>query len=838
MKNREYKTLAAMALVMSLTAGLFYTAPAALYAKENTGKSESSAYYKKVNAAAKTTDVKPLKDETVYAKIDGSGTVMSVTVSDQLKNIKDLDQIKDISALKKIENLKGDEEFSKNDNVLTWSGDNKDICYQGTTKQPLPVSVKISYKLDGKDITADELNGKSGHLIMKYQYENTTGNKNEEFTPFLMVTGLILDSDKFTNVQVNNGKLLSDGDRNIVLGMGLPKMKEHLNIKDLDIPDSFELEADITNYEAAEGITIAANDVFNNLDTKKLNSLSDLKGSMKRLQDSSNQLVGGSGELQKGLDTLLFSSGALPDGIEKLSSGSSTLKAGTEILYEGSSTLANGSSTLADGTGLLLTGTGELHSGTDELDNGLKLVSGKVSGELLPGAKALDNGVLKMQKSLSSQLPGLCEGISSLSTGVNQAADGAAALDAGIGKAAAGAFALSDGMDTAAAGITGLNQGLQNAAQTASVLSNDAQQLKEAVSTSNAPAYTTDTTDSLDEISQLQSLKETLSTCGDLPDGTLESLDGIISNLTEEQNQRSALQTASSSDNGLLRLAEKVSGEALGLQTAFNGSEGNPGLSAAAASLDTAFNYGNPDAKIPSLTYAANALNAALNTGDPSNGTPSILSGAAALDGALNRGNQSNNVPSIKDGLNTLNEGINGKDGLSSQVNEGISQLKTGTSQVLNGIDNSDGLANGLEQLAFGASKINSAAGTLNDKMSEANNGAKSLSAGAGALSLGAGELNSGAQTLDTGIHTLKNGSGALIDGVEQLDTGAKALNEGMLQFDEEGIRKLVKAFDGDISGLPDKLHQMIDASKKYKNFTGIADGMDGDVKFIFVSNK
>ena len=52
--------------------------------------------------------------------------------------------------------------------------------------------------------------------------------------------------------------------------------------------------------------------------------------------------------------------------------------------------------------------------------------------------------------------------------------------------------------------------------------------------------------------------------------------------------------------------------------------------------------------------------------------------------------------------------------------------------------------------------------------------------------------------------------------------TGAGALSEGMIQFNEDGIKKLVSAFDGDISGMLDKLNGMLDASKEYKNFAGI----------------
>lgn len=126
----------------------------------------------------------------------------------------------------------------------------------------------------------------------------------------------------------------------------------------------------------------------------------------------------------------------------------------------------------------------------------------------------------------------------------------------------------------------------------------------------------------------------------------------------------------------------------------------------------------------------------------------------------------------------------------------------------------------------------------LSTNMKTANAGAQSVANGASQLASGASQLNSGAGTLSTGLNTLQSSTGALVSGVEQLDSGAAELNSGMIQFNEEGIEKLVSVFDGDIDALLDKANELLDASKEYKNFSGIADGMDGSVKFIFVSDK
>lgn len=779
MKNKEYKTLIAIVLAMAMVAGTLAATPATLYAKENTAKTESTSDNGSFQVSS---DTKTMKDETVYAKIDGSGTVTSVTVSDQLKNVKDLSKIEDISTLKDIENVKGDEAFSQKNNSLTWDGDSKDICYQGSTTQTLPVGLKITYKLDGKSISAEELEGKSGHLVMRYQYENTSKTAGNDYTPFLMVTGLILDSDKFTNVTVTNGKLVSDGDRDMALGMGLPEMKSYLGVNDLDIPDYFELEADVTDYEAVEGITIATNDLFNDLETDKLDSLSDLKSSMNKLQDSANQLVDGSGELRKGLDTLLSSSGTLTDGINQLSNGSQTLKNGTGTLADGTNTLAAGSNSLADGTGQLLAGTGVLKEGTNTLDAGLATAAQKTSNLILPGVVQLDDGVTQMQKQLEGGLTELTGAVQQLDAGLNTSLaegqpslrDGAAALDQVInyGTQQTGGASLVDISNNTAAAADALGNAIT------------------AISTPSVTAASVAEGDGGTDAA-INTLSEVLNSCrDDIPEDVKASIQNAIDSLNNDQYSRQAAATA---------LDSEIQAQA---------SQAN------AVIYDT-------QTLLTNVLTGTHTIQSIVNTISPS-------------VSALNSG-----VAQIADGASTLDAKVTDpKTGLAAQVNSGVNTLKGGTSALRAGTDGDNGLANGLNQLSTGASQVNAGAGTLHEKMSEANSGAQSISAGASQLLAGAGELNTGAGTLADGIQTLQTGSGALIDGIKQLDDGAKTLNEGMIQFNEEGIEKLVSAFDGDINELLDNLNTMIDSSRNYKNFSGISDGMDGQVKFIFVTNK
>ena len=252
MKNREYQKIVAAALTAALVLGGSQLPAIPVWAQEKV----QSASGTKQQATTR-------KDETVYVKLDASGNIRSVTVSDQLKNISGLENIKDVSELENIENVKGDETFSRNQQGIVWEGDGQDIVYQGTTTKELPVGVQVTYMLDGKKVEPSELQGKSGHLVIQYNYENKTGENNTSYTPFLMVTGLILNTEKFSNVTVENGKIISDGERNLAIGMGIPKLKDELCVEDINLPDYFTIEADVVDYDGVEGITVATNEIFN-----------------------------------------------------------------------------------------------------------------------------------------------------------------------------------------------------------------------------------------------------------------------------------------------------------------------------------------------------------------------------------------------------------------------------------------------------------------------------------------------------------------------------------------------------------------------------------------------
>lgn len=711
MKNREYRVLVTLALMASLVVGNIAGTSVNVQAADNKDKSTET---KKTSETKTSSSATPTKDETVYVKVDDAGNQKDVTVSDQLKNISSLGTIDDVSDLKDIKNVKGDETFSENNGKLVWQGDKKDICYQGTTTKKIPVGMKVTYELDGKKVSADDLEGKSGHLKIHYEYQNTSADSGK-YTPFLMATGLLMDGEKFSNVTVDNGKVISDGDRNIVIGMGLPQLKEQLTsvsskVDDLDIPDSFTVEADVTDYEKVEAVTVATNEVFNEVGTDKFDSLDELKDSMTELQDASNKLVSGSGELKDGLDTLLSSSGTLVSGIDQLASGGNTLASGTGSLVSGMQSAKTGSSQLAG------------------------------------GVKALSDGVSGMQAQVSDGVKDLSNGVSSVQAGVETIHGIAEQADKGVDLAKDGAKGLCAGLETAS----------ESAGEIATAARNLCTVLGGNQQTVQVEQQQEVTVDNSDIYNQIAALAEQMTDENDKA-----AVENILNQISATKTQTVDVQAEVEVENPYVTALNGIASgaDALSKQLSANGEIGG-----GAATL-----YGTLSSTQGATVKAATAG----------------LSGALASDGSLQRG------------ISLLQSG----------VGEMGTKLGAGTNELLSGI------------------------GTLQK-------GADSLDSGLGTLTSGASQLNSGAGTLSTGLNTLQSSTGALVSGVEQLDSGAAELNSGMIQFNEEGIEKLVSVFDGDIDALLDKANELLDASKEYKNFSGIADGMDGSVKFIFVSDK
>ena len=312
------------------------------------------------------------KNETVYVLSGADGSVRKIIVSDWLKNMASAQDITDASSLLDIENVKGDESYTVGGDSIVWNADGQDIYYRGSSSEELPVGIKISYMLYGKEISPESLAGKSGKVTIRFDYTNSAyemkkinGKEEKIYVPFAMLTGIILDDDIFRNVEVTNGKLINDGMRSVVAGAAFPGLQESLGLdkNDLEIPEYIEITADVTDFKMGMTATIATNEIFSEINTDKLDfdgeisdSISELTKAMTKLEDGSSALYDGlcellekSDDLVKGADQLTDGSKKLADGTKSLSNGASELKSGAEQLNNGLQTIVKNNDSLNGG---------------------------------------------------------------------------------------------------------------------------------------------------------------------------------------------------------------------------------------------------------------------------------------------------------------------------------------------------------------------------------------------------------------------------------------------------------------------------------------------------------
>ncbi len=698
--------------VTAYSAGVEKNAPAAAAAATETAPKAKTA-----DAAADSKRFS--KEETVYVIAGADGTPQKVIVSDWIKNPQKAKTIADKSDLKDIENTKGDETYTINEKkMVEWGADGNDIYYKGTSSEQLPVGVSIRYELDGAPIAPKDLGGKSGRLKMTFSYTNRqaeevtiNGKKEKIYVPFVMLTGMMLDNEKAGNVTVSNGKVINDGSRTYVAGFALPGMQESLGLdKDkIKLPDTVEVTADVRDFELATTLTVAANQVFNDIDTAKLDKKTDeLKKKLGELTDGVNKLADGTSQLYSGLSTLLDKSGELIDGVKELYSGAEQLKDGSAALAKGAGDLSDGAEKLDGGVAALQSGAGKLQSG---------------AGDLAGGAGQLDDGVATLQGYIGTLAGGLSQISANSSTLVSGARQVFQTLLAEADKqiAAAGLSADSLTIDGYADTLNALTEQLsdenaqklayQTAYKTVSATVNsqrgvirqavEAQVKKQVTDGVLAAAGLGLDSDSYDAaVAAGQVSEEVQMQVSGAIASQMANMDETIDAETDAQTA-SLIETNMQSDEVQAQIAEGVQKAAGGRQS----------LQALKAQLDSysGFYYG-----VISYTDGVNQANA---------GAQEILGGTVSL----------------KDGAQSLADGAG--------------QLKGGTKELKSGADT---LKAGSAQLKDGADALHSGAVTLDGGMLQLYNGIGTLNSGAGALLDGVTQLENGAQQLDAGMQKLK----------------------------------------------------------------------------------
>ena len=331
------------------------------------------------------------KKESVYVTAGADGSVQKITVADWLKDSGAISgTLKDSSNLTDITNVKGEETFNQAGKDINWATAGQDIYYQGQSSEKLPVTMKITYTLDGQEMTAQEMLGKSGKATIHVAYTNTSKTKKKVngrmvdiYTPFIMVTGMILSSDIFTDVEIDNGKVINDGSNNIVIGIGTPGLKESLAL-DKEYSDNLSSEFTVTalvkDFEMSNTFTYGSPSLLDELNIDEIGDLDELDDKMESLTDAAGELLDGTGTLSGNMKTFADKMGDLKssvktfqkDGVKKLTKGIHTLDKGGKKLQKGVKTYTGGVVTFAKGSKSYVEGAGKIAKGNSKLYDAVK----------------------------------------------------------------------------------------------------------------------------------------------------------------------------------------------------------------------------------------------------------------------------------------------------------------------------------------------------------------------------------------------------------------------------------------------------------------------------------
>lgn len=725
------KQTAIKATALVLSAGILFGIGATAVSAQ---KKEAESAEKKptVTAAPTTSGVATAKDETVYVFTGADGSAQKVLVSTFLENGQKADTLEDLSHLSQIENVKGDESFAAGENgKLTWNAAGNDIYYQGVSEEKAPVEMSIHYTLDGKEISPEELAGKTGKVTIRFDYRNNQyetvridGKDQKIYVPFTMLTAVMLDTEVFRNVTVKNGKLVNFGNQIAVVGVAFPGAQENLGIsrEDLELPDYVEITADAESFEMESTMTLATTALLSGLDGEELDT-ADLKDRVHKLTDGMNQLMDGSSQLSDGLNTLLTQADVLVKGVDQLSTGASQLQTGAADLKNGAS---------------------QLYAGASQLSGGLN--------QLNANSAALNGGAKQVFDTL-------------LSTANTQ---------------------------LASAGLTVPTLTIQNYA---------------------------------------------------------EVLNGVIASLDETAVYESALKQVTDGVNarrGEIEAAvtavvqEKVQAEVTAQVTAGVQKTVEQAVKAQEAKFRAAV-------ILQATGMTPEAYQAAVEAGAVSQEQQAAVEAAvqAAMTAEITKQMESDGV---KQQIAAMTQKITAEKMASAEIKAMIAEnTELQVQKTISDMMASDEVQAKLQAAAEGAQAVISLKASLDSYNSfylgliaytsgvaDAAAGAKSLTEGMGTLKNGTDALAAGTGELVSGIGTMKGKMPALIEGVTALRDGSLALKEGLTQLMTEGIQKIADLAEEDLENLTARLTATVDAAKDYTSFSGVGNGTEGTVKFIY----
>ena len=764
-----------------------------------------------VTVFAQNNDENPTeKTETVYSVLNSDGSISDTIVSSWLHDEDGINNIKETLNLTDVKNIKSNEKPSKDGNTYTWNAKGNDVYYEGTATKQLPVSVKLRYELDGQEMSAKDMEGKSGHLKLTISFTNNhsevknINGKSIVIHPSYLAGGMLnMSTGNFTNVKCESGKIVNDGTNEMLAFANIPGLNETLRSAGLDkvnnqlgISDDVTVEADVNNFDLGSIMVGMTNEIDLASELGEIGSVSELTDGIDQLIEADDQLIDGSKQLYDGTTQL-------KEGIAPLSSA-----------YPQIETLTNAFDQLHDGTTTLSTGLNQYTAGVDQLN----VVSKQNLYKLSMGATTLNTSL--NNKESKSQL--------------NQLVQGSQALDAGI---------------------QNLNEQVNG---DDSMLKPDmVKNLTEALKTTNEQVgklgqVLNDLQDQegafVDLSNQITKASENINKLGTLQTSFKEVTDGASAIITADNEQIKSV------DDQLAAIRTKeINALNASIETLKNAANAVPEDDTTGAKAKIEEQINALESQKATLGDASSLSVTLKDLSQCQAGIDKIVADSKETLEELNAvyNSSKTDIENLSTKLDEAKKSIEVLNGVMKQLNENgitseefekkVNTLKAGVEKLAK---NSPALANGVATLANKLNNLGEGLNGLDSGMSQAYTGitqaTSQLSDNSDSLRNGAKALNDGTAQLSASkskMSELTSGLTKLSDAVDQLNDGAQQLYEGNEQFKSEGLDQLKEKVDlgvGELETLQSVMNEIKAMNKEYASYSGAPEGATVTSRYVF----
>lgn len=765
-----------------------------------------------VTVFAQSNDENPTeKTETVYSVLNSDGSISDTIVSSWLHDEDGINNIKETLNLTDVKNIKSNEKPSKDGNTYTWNAKGNDVYYEGTATKQLPVSVKIRYELDGQEMSAKDMEGKSGHLKLMISFTNNysevknINGKSIVVHPSYLAGGMLnMSTGKFSNVKCESGKIVNDGTNEMLAFANIPGLNETLKSAGLDkvnnqlgISDDVTVEADVNDFDLGSIMVGMTNEIDLASELGEMGSVSELTDGIDQLIEADDQLIDGSKQLYDGTTQLKEQATPLTgssDQVRQLSAGAIQLNDGVKALQTGITQYTAGASAINEGVNQLYA----IPQGAAKISEGITTYK---TESLVSGIDTLSAGLDQFRQQVKTNL---------------KKADTKAMLDQ-LGEAQSGIDTLNNILDKDSNVVGAMQTAINNVQDTIDNLPELQKNLQAAeLAVSN---------DSQANITAYNHNKDVVEKADqNVKDAKEKTIASIEASITALENAKKALQQSATTTQ------TNEQGEEVTTQSSVDTSAIYTQIQALKEQENTVNNitevgqlesFTDMSTSLGQLNVAKKNINNSLTTITTTVSTASDQISDLKID-----------VAKSKAILAQLQEAIKGAD-LSSletmgqDINDAIDQLEAGTSKLRDGAKLVASSVDSLQvQSKAGIDKIKAGTTQLTSNNATLNGGASALSDATGTLAGQSGTFNEMADGLDT-----------LGKAFETLNSGAKQLYEGNEQFKSEGLDQLKEKVDlgvGELETLQSVMDEIKAMNKEYASYSGAPEGATVTSRYVF----